>query len=89
MDDMFTQPTMSSRNGVESDHVPPVQHKVGFLAVDDNTQLREHLRVLLKTVKLVRQGNFSVRLPIGHDGITAEIGEVINDIIELIYFIKV
>jgi hypothetical protein len=36
----------------------------------------------LHTVKAVRQGDFSVRFPLS-DGIVSEIGEVLNDIIEL------
>src|SRR5688572_27263140 len=44
--------------------------------------LKSQLRQLLQTVKAVRQGNFSVRFPEG-DGIVNEIGEVLNDIIEL------
>src|SRR3954464_9262187 len=44
---------------------------------------KEQLRDLLRTVKAVRAGEFSVRLPVGHDGIISEIGEVLNDIIEL------
>ena len=43
----------------------------------------DQLRQLLFTVKAVRRGDFSVRLPVGQEGIIAEIGEVLNDIIEL------
>ncbi|MEO5666777.1 MAG: HAMP domain-containing protein, partial [Bdellovibrionota bacterium] len=39
--------------------------------------------MLLFTVKAVRKGEFSTRMPIGQEGIVAEIGEVLNDIIEL------
>lgn len=49
------------------------------LNLDPNDQLRQ----LLYTVKAVRRGDFSVRLPTGEEGIIAEIGEVLNDIIEL------
>ncbi len=44
---------------------------------------REQLRLLLQTVKSVRQGNFSVRVPIGGEGLVDDIGEVLNDLIEL------
>ena len=46
---------------------------------------REQLRQLLYTVKSVRSGDFDVRMPVTteHEGIIAEIGEVLNDIIEL------
>src|SRR5678816_2133033 len=41
------------------------------------------LQHLLRTVKAVRRGDFSVRLPAGQHGIIGEIGEVLNEIIEL------
>ncbi len=43
----------------------------------------EQLRQLLFTVKAVRRGEFNVRMPQLHEGIIAEIGEVLNDIIEM------
>ena len=46
-------------------------------------QARDQLKQLLFTVKAVRRGDFSVRMPIGQEGIVAEIGEVLNDIIDL------
>ncbi len=47
--------------------------------MSDKAQLRQ----LLQTVKSVRRGDFSVRCPIGEEGIVSEISEVLNDIIEL------
>ncbi|MES3036389.1 MAG: HAMP domain-containing protein, partial [Bdellovibrionota bacterium] len=44
---------------------------------------QDQLRQLLFTVKAVRRGEFSARLPVGQEGIIAEIGEVLNDIIEM------
>jgi HAMP domain-containing protein/signal transduction histidine kinase len=44
---------------------------------------REQLRQLLHTIKAVRAGDFSVRMPLEEEGIIAEIGEVLNDIIEM------
>ncbi|WP_413587627.1 HAMP domain-containing protein [Bdellovibrio sp. HCB274] len=41
------------------------------------------MRQLLFTVKAVRRGDFAVRMPLNQEGIIAEIGEVLNDIIEL------
>lgn len=41
------------------------------------------MRELLQAVKAVRSGDFSVRVPTQEEGIVAEIGEVLNDIIEL------
>src|SRR5690348_3212358 len=37
---------------------------------------RDQLRRLLQTVRAVRQGDFSVRLPVDEEGIVSEIGEV-------------
>ncbi|WP_413570741.1 HAMP domain-containing protein [Bdellovibrio sp. HCB117] len=48
-----------------------------------DTNPKEQLRQLLFTVKAVRRGDFAVRMPVGQEGIIAEIGEVLNDIIEL------
>jgi HAMP domain-containing protein/signal transduction histidine kinase/CheY-like chemotaxis protein len=44
---------------------------------------RDQMRQLLHTVKAVRRGDFAVRMPHLQDGLLAEIGEVLNDIIEL------
>ncbi|WP_445292048.1 HAMP domain-containing protein [Bdellovibrio sp. GT3] len=44
---------------------------------------KEQLRQLLFTVKAVRRGDFAVRMPLNQEGIIGEIGEVLNDIIEL------
>jgi HAMP domain-containing protein len=43
---------------------------------------KAQLRQLLQMVKAARQGDFSVRFPVG-EGIVSDIGEVLNDIIEL------
>ena len=43
----------------------------------------QRMRNLLHTVKAVRSGNFAVRVDFAEEGIIAEIGEVLNDIIEL------
>ncbi|MGZ6418771.1 MAG: HAMP domain-containing protein, partial [Pseudobdellovibrio sp.] len=43
----------------------------------------DQLRQLLHTVKAVRSGDFTIRLPVEQEGIFAEIGEVLNDIFEL------
>ncbi|WP_350159301.1 HAMP domain-containing protein [Bdellovibrio sp. 22V] len=48
-----------------------------------DSQTKEQLRQLLFTVKAVRRGEFSTRMPVGEEGIISEIGEVLNDIIEL------
>jgi signal transduction histidine kinase/HAMP domain-containing protein/CheY-like chemotaxis protein len=48
-------------------------------SVDQRVQLRN----LLLVAKAVRSGDFSVRMPVDEEGIVAEIGEVLNDIIEL------
>ncbi len=49
----------------------------------DELPPREQLRLLLHAVKAVRSGDFSVRMPLEQEGIIAEIGEVLNDIIEI------
>src|ERR1700752_2348883 len=43
---------------------------------------RAQFRQLLQVVKAVRQGDFSVRFPVT-DGLASDIGEALNDIIEL------
>jgi HAMP domain-containing protein/signal transduction histidine kinase/CheY-like chemotaxis protein len=44
---------------------------------------KAQLKQLLFTVKAVRRGDFAVRMPNLEEGLIAEIGEVLNDIIEL------
>ena len=44
----------------------------------------DQLRVLLHVAKSVRRGDFSVRMPAQTEGIVSEIGEVLNDIIEVV-----
>ncbi|MBL7558146.1 MAG: HAMP domain-containing protein [Bdellovibrionaceae bacterium] len=58
---------------------PPLKQ----MSLDSSTP-REQLRQLLNAVKLVRRGDFSVRIPLTQtEGLISEIGEVLNDIIEL------
>ena len=57
----------------------PAIEEVPFRRDSHMTELRE----LLKVVKAMRKGDFSVRMPMLSDGIASEIGEVLNDIIEL------
>jgi HAMP domain-containing protein/signal transduction histidine kinase/CheY-like chemotaxis protein len=71
------------KNG-HSSNVPPASP----ISLDDTdkqsaTTLRNQLRKLLQVVKAVRQGDFSVRYPLGGEGMISDIGEVVNDIIEL------
>jgi HAMP domain-containing protein len=44
---------------------------------------RLQLRRLLQVMRAIRNGDFSVRMPIAEEGVVSEIGEVLNDIIEL------
>src|SRR5580692_7460681 len=44
---------------------------------------KDQLRKMLHIAKAVRQGNLSVRFPVEEDGIPSEIGEVLNDILDL------
>src|SRR5438874_1185930 len=46
------------------------------------SDIKNQLKILLKTAKIARQGDFTVRFPTGDD-LVSEIGEVLNDIIEL------
>jgi signal transduction histidine kinase len=48
-----------------------------------NTNTHDRLRLLLKMLKAVRSGDFSVRLPVEKDGIMVEISEVFNDVVSL------
>jgi len=48
-----------------------------------SARIKDQLKQLLFTVKAVRRGDFEVRMPILEEGIISEIGEVLNDIIEL------
>ncbi|MEO5573827.1 MAG: HAMP domain-containing protein [Gammaproteobacteria bacterium] len=40
-------------------------------------------RQILKALRMYRKGDFSVRLPVGLDGVEAEIAEVFNEVVEL------
>ncbi len=44
---------------------------------------RQQLKQLLYVVKSVRAGDFSVRMNVDQEGVISDIGEIINDIIEL------
>ncbi len=44
---------------------------------------KDQLRKMLHIAKAVRQGNLSVRFSVEEDGISSEIGEVLNDILDL------
>ncbi len=61
----------------------PLPKKVSERVTEGLLPDRQLLRQLLTTVKAVRSGDFSVRMPVEDAGIVAEIGEVLNDIIEL------
>ncbi|MES2769802.1 MAG: HAMP domain-containing protein [Bdellovibrionota bacterium] len=49
----------------------------------DLADSKEQLRQLLAVTKAVRKGDFSVRMPQLREGLISEIGEVLNDIIEM------
>src|SRR5262245_12090579 len=62
-------------------HHPPAPHEP-----DQNPPTpgeRVGLRAILQAVKAVRRGDFAVRISGGQDGIIGEIGEALNDVIEL------
>nr|WP_216635840.1 HAMP domain-containing protein [Bdellovibrio bacteriovorus] len=72
---------MKEFSSVDKKNVAPSTFLNFELPTDTNP--KEQLRQLLFTVKAVRRGDFAVRMPVGQEGIIAEIGEVLNDIIEL------
>jgi len=49
----------------------------------DMSDSKDQLRQLLAVTKAVRKGDFSVRMPQLKEGLISEIGEVLNDIIEM------
>ena len=55
----------------------------GIATHEDPNSPQNQLRTLLHTVKAVRKGDFSVRMQVGTEGLVSEIGEVLNDIIEM------
>jgi HAMP domain-containing protein/signal transduction histidine kinase/CheY-like chemotaxis protein len=69
------------------ENAPPLTVEQAYREVSEGSKLpldiREQLRELLFTVKAVRRGEFGLRMPNLQEGIIAEIGEVLNDIIEL------
>jgi len=66
-----------------STHDFPLEELDSFKTDEVSLSAKEQLRWLLRTVKSIRTGDLSVRMPIASDGIIAEIGDVLNDIIEL------
>src|SRR5687768_17225502 len=54
-------------------------HSAEEYLLTPSSDSKEQMRQLLFTVKAIRRGEFSVRMPTGHDGIISEIGEVLND----------
>src|SRR5947209_187306 len=70
----------NGRMSSKQSHAAPLDSSLGQRPPSGH--LREELRRLLGTVKAVRQGDFSARFPLS-DSLVGEIGEVLNDIIEL------
>src|SRR5262245_23913619 len=63
---------------------PPTNHEYELNGNGHKPTLpQEQLRMLLSTVKAMRKGDFTVRMPGLREGIISEIGEVLNDIIEM------
>ncbi|MGE0526301.1 MAG: HAMP domain-containing protein, partial [Bdellovibrionales bacterium] len=67
----------------ERSHYPRSRDRFDSAVSVANGDLRHQLRELLHVVKAVRRGEFSVRMPVEGDGLITEIGEVLNDIIDL------
>jgi len=60
-----------------------IESKLNGNGTEMSHSSKEQLRSILQTVKAVRRGDFSVRMPIGGEGMMSDISEVLNDIIEL------
>jgi len=58
-----------------------VEEKKGV--IDRGTDGNARLGLLLEALRTVKQGDFSVRLPTGKDGVMGEIAETFNDVIDL------
>ena len=52
-------------------------------AIDRGADGDGQLRLLLEALRAVKQGDFSVRLPTGKNGVMGEIAEVFNDVVGL------
>jgi methyl-accepting chemotaxis protein len=48
-----------------------------------NTDAESQLWALLEALKTVKQGDFSVRLPVANNGVMGEIAEAFNDVVSL------
>jgi methyl-accepting chemotaxis protein len=66
-------------NGQEEDQVV-TEKEVSKIP---NTNINGRLKLLLKSLKSVKSGDFSVRLPLVDDGVLGEIYEVFNDVVSL------
>jgi HAMP domain-containing protein/signal transduction histidine kinase/CheY-like chemotaxis protein len=55
----------------------------GVIGHSRSANEREQLRALLQMVKAVRQGDFDVHFSAATDGLISEVGEVLNDIVEI------
>jgi HAMP domain-containing protein/signal transduction histidine kinase/CheY-like chemotaxis protein len=81
MANAFIHPLLETNgNGAEKNgkHLPGKEASARY-----GIESREQMRQLLFVVKSARSGDFSVRMPVEQEGIVSEIGEIINDIIEL------
>ncbi len=71
---------------LENENKQKVNESTPVPAAADNSSeglKKDQLRKMLHIAKAVRQGNLSVRFPVEEDGIPSEIGEVLNDILDL------
>jgi HAMP domain-containing protein len=89
----MSKPVTVARKGKDTDikkRTPPpplppnnLDFELHTSAFKPSNTPQEQLRILLSTVKAMRKGDFSVRMPIASEGIISEIGEVLNDIVEM------
>ena len=69
----------------EADERPPDDSVVEIEkeAIDRGTDGNARLGLLLEALRAFKQGDFSVRLPTGKNGVMGEIAEVFNDVVGL------
>src|SRR6266700_6373004 len=75
---IFDKPTPVNGNPLEKESAL-ASKEIPSSSASSKAQLRQ----LLQVIKAVRQGNFSVRCSTSGEGIVSEIGEVLNDIVQL------
>ncbi|MBY0316910.1 MAG: HAMP domain-containing protein [Bdellovibrionales bacterium] len=81
--EMSPEESIHRRNGRGQKKISHYSYSAGSAATLVPTSERDQLRALLQMVKAVRQGNFDVHYSAATDGLISEVGEVLNDIVEI------